>query len=259
MIRQGKQADKNRPILAHININSIRNKFDQLVDGAKGNVDILMISETKIHDSFPTMQFHIEGYCVFRLDRNEYGGDILVYVREDSPSKLIPMKNCSIETFFIELNLRRKKWLLCCTYNLHRDFISNLVSNTGKNLDLFSANYDHIVLLGDFNAEFQNHFLKEFCDLYNLKTLIKESTCFKNPENPICIDLMLTNSYRSFHKSCLIETGLSDFHKMIVTVMKSYFHKKETKTIKYRDYSNFCNEEYSQHILNEMSNRAQDN
>ena len=46
---------------------------------------------------------------------------------------------------------------------------------------------------------------------------------------------------------------------MAVTVMKPYFHKKESQTIKYRDYSNFCNEEYSQHILHEMSNRAQDN
>ena len=75
----------NRPILAHIIINSIRNKFDQLVDGVKGNVDIFMISETKIDDSFPTMQFHIEGYFVFRLDRSEYGGGILVYVREEIP------------------------------------------------------------------------------------------------------------------------------------------------------------------------------
>ena len=104
-----------RLILTNININSIRNKFDQLVDGVKGKVDVLMISETKIDNSFPTMQFHIEGYCAFRLDRNKYGGGVLVYVREDIPSKLIPMKNCSIEAFFIELNSRRKKWLLCCT------------------------------------------------------------------------------------------------------------------------------------------------
>ena len=94
-------------------------------------------------------------------------------------------------------------------------------------------------LMGDFNAEFQNHCLKEFCDLYKLKTVIKEPTYFKNTENPTCIDLMLTNSYRSFHKSRAIETGLSDSHKMIVKVMKSYFHKEESKTIKHRDYSHF--------------------
>ena len=45
-----------------------------------------MISETKIGDSFPTMQFHIEGYFFFRLDRSEYGGGILVYVQEDIPN-----------------------------------------------------------------------------------------------------------------------------------------------------------------------------
>ena len=99
--------------------------------------------------------------------------------------------------------------------------------------------------MGDINAEFQNHFFKQFCDLYNLKTLINEPTSFKHTENPTYIDLMLTNSYGCFHKSCAIETGLSDFHKMSVTVIKPYFHKKEQKIIKYRDYSNFCNEEYS--------------
>ena len=78
--------------------------------------------------------------------------------------------------------------------------------------------------MGDFNAGFQNHFLKEFCDLYNLKTLIKECTYFKSPENPTCVELMLTNLYRSFYKSCAIEMGLSDFHKIIVTViLRSYY------------------------------------
>ena len=55
-----------------------------------------MISETKVDNSFPTMQFHIERYCMYRLDRNEYGGGILVYEREDIPSKFILMQSSSI-------------------------------------------------------------------------------------------------------------------------------------------------------------------
>ena len=103
----------NRLIFAHLNINSIRNKFDQLVNGIKGNIDILMISETKLDNSFPSMQFLIEGFGpFFRSDRNSYGGGILVYVREDIPCKLIPMTNCSIEGFFIELNLMAHKLFL---------------------------------------------------------------------------------------------------------------------------------------------------
>ena len=45
----------------------------------------------------------------------------------------------------------------------------------------------------------------------NLYSLIKQPTCFKNPENPSCIDLILTNKPNSFQTKCVIETGLSDF------------------------------------------------
>ena len=50
---------------------------------------------------------------------------------------------------------------------------------------------------------------------------------------------MSTTSYRHFHSSCAIETGLSDFHKMIVTVMKTHFQKKEPEKSQNRDYNNF--------------------
>ena len=54
---------------------------------------------------------------------------------------------------------------------------------------------------------------------------MKDPTCFKNPEIPSCTDLILTNSHYSFRNSYIIETGLSDFHKMIVSVMKTTFQK----------------------------------
>ena len=104
-------ANLNRVIIAQININSIRNKFDALVSGIRGNVDILTISETKIDDSFPNRQFLIDGYTApYRLDRNSVGGGILVYVREDVSSKLISVNFQNREGFFLDMNLRKKKW-----------------------------------------------------------------------------------------------------------------------------------------------------
>ena len=58
--------------------------------------------------------------------------------------------------------------------------------------------------------------MESFCESYRFKSLIKDPNCFKNPENPSCIDQILTNSPYSFQYSCVIETDLSDFHKMIV-------------------------------------------
>ena len=66
---------------------------------------------------------------------------------------------------------------------------------------------------------------------------------------------MLTTPYRSFHNSSTIETGVSDFHKMTVTVMKSHFQKKEPKIIQYRDYNKFSAEEFAQYIISLLSSQ----
>ena len=62
-----------------------------------------------------------------------------------------------------------------------------------------------------------------FCDTYDLKCLIKEPKCYKNSENLSCIDLILTNNAKCFQSSCVVETGLSDFHRMTLTDMKTIF------------------------------------
>ena len=197
-----------------MNINSIRNKFDPLAKGIKGKVDVLMISETKIDETFPSRQFYTEGFTPpYRLDRNCHGGGILVYVREDIPSKLIEM-NSSVESISIELNSRKKKWLVNCPYNANNSNICDYLRSLGKSLDTLLTHYDKLFLMRNFNAGEANIHIKDFCNLYKLKNLIKVPTSFKNPDNPKTIDLMLTKSVRSFQNSLALETGLSEFHKM---------------------------------------------
>ena len=248
-----RRSNINRIIFAHININSLRNKFDQLVDGIEGSVDILMISETKLDETFPIRQFCISGFGLpYRLDRNGHGGGILVYIREDIASKVIPMQDSTIESICIEINLRKKKWFLCFSYNPNKGLISSHLNTIGKTLDVMSSNYENIVLIGDFNVDMSNDYMKDFCELYHFKNLIKGPTCFKNFDNPSSIDLILTNKYRSFCNSCTVETGLSDFHRMVVTVLKTSFQKLGPKIIKYRDYKNFSNEYFKDNVMNEI-------
>ena len=71
--------------------------------------------------------------------------------------------------------------------------------------------------------------MNDFCENYNLSSLIRESTCCKNPENPSCIDLSLTNSPNIFQNFSVVETRLPDFHRMIFTVMKTSFHRLPPK------------------------------
>ena len=90
-----------------------------LADLIVGKVDLLLISETKIDDTFPSSQFQISGFSApFRLDRTQNGGGIMLYVGEDIPAKCIHSNIISgnFECFFMEINLYKKQWLIVSTY-----------------------------------------------------------------------------------------------------------------------------------------------
>ena len=117
----------SRITFEQISFNSIRNKFDLLMNIIKNEIDILMISETKIDNSFPISQFTMTGYSIpFRLDRTSHGSGILLFVREDIPCKIIKTDcDADFEGIFVEINLRKEKWLLCCSSNPHKSNIAN--------------------------------------------------------------------------------------------------------------------------------------
>ena len=75
-----------------------------------------------------------------------------------------------------------------------------------------------------------------FLELYGLKCIVHDKTCFKSVINPSCIDLFLTNSPNSFQNTCVISSGLSDCHKMVITVMKTTYPKAKPRKLFYRDY-----------------------
>ena len=90
----------NKLISAHLKISSIRNKFDSLADIIKGKIDILMIWETKVDDTFPDSQFFLDGFGKpFRLDRNRNGRGIMLFIRNDIPAKVVFTDYRPIESF----------------------------------------------------------------------------------------------------------------------------------------------------------------
>ena len=163
------------------------------------------------------------------------------------------VENLPAECFFVEVNLRKKKWLICCSYNPNKNNIKPHLNIISRNLDLYTSLYENLFILGDFNVDMTDSYMKEFCIRYNLTSLIKEPTCYKNPENPSCIDLFLTNLPLSFQSSCVIETGLSDFHRMIVTVMKSTYQKLLPKIKSYRCYKKFDNDRFRECLSHNFS------
>ena len=98
--------------------------------------------------------------------------------------------------------------------------------------------------------------MKTFCETYNLRNFIKKPTYFKNTQNSTCIDLLLTNKPLSFKNTYLIEAGLSDFHKMVVDVIKMYFPKRKPQVIRYRKYKGFHNETFLDTLRHKVNTDA---
>ena len=185
LLRNIRVKNINRIIFASLNINSIRNKFEQLKLFIVDNIDVLIITETKLDETFSTSSFIIDGFSKpYRRDRNANGGGVLIYVREDIPSKELKDHNFpeDIEGIFVELNFRKTKWLLFGSYRPPSQLVNYYFDKVSNSLDMYIAKYDKFLLAGDFNAEDSEPELCDFLDKYGAKNIVKDKTCYKTQQ-----------------------------------------------------------------------------
>ena len=140
-----------------------------------------------------------------------------------------------------------------CSYNPNNNNIESHLNCLSRSIDSLSAKYENIILRGDFNSCMDDSPMIGFCETYKLCNLVKHPTCFKYPENPSCIGLLLTNKPLSFQTTTVIVTGISDFHKMIVAVMKMHFPKMKHRVIRYRKYKTFNNDVFVNTLPKELT------
>ena len=85
-----------------------------------------------------------------------------------------------------------------------------------------------------------------FLDSSSFINLIKTNTCFKGKGS--CIDLILSNRESSFKFTSTYETGISDHHHTVYTMLKSYFQNSEPKLLNYRDFKSFSPQAFEEDL-----------
>ena len=93
--------------------------------------------------------------------------------------------------------------------------------------------------------------MSDLCGTFLLFNLVNGITCVKS-QNGTSIDVMLTNRPRNFHNTGLIETGLSDCHKMIVSVFRTFFKRLLAKDIEHRTYKTFDQNKFLRNLDQEL-------
>ena len=224
-------------------------------------IDILILTETKLDETFLTSQFLMDGFSKpYRFDGNKYGGRVMIYIRDTIPSKILEKHSCpnNIECLFIELNFRKCKWLLCGTYHPPSQNDEYYFNYLDKALDSYS-NYEKVLLVGDFNTEITEHCIESFLYEHELSNLVKEKTCFNNIQNPSFIDLLLANNSCTFQETTTVCSGLSDCHKLVLTVLKTSIPKGNPRQITYRDYKKFDSLKFNNELKNVLTIENIDN
>ena len=247
------------PLIVYLNINSLRNKIIDVREViGKVSLDYLVISETKLDESFPSVQFNISNYEIRnRRDRDKNGGGLIEFVRKGFITKrLKDYETQFCETICSEFTVSKKKWVCFSvyrppSYNNLIIFFEELTKSVRKS----PKTYDNIIVMGDFSIDINkneaigHNKLDIFCNTFNLTNLVKSDICFTN-NHKSTIDLFLTNKPRSFQFTG--ETGLSDYHRPITTFMKSYFSRLKPKIIHYRNFKRFDEQKFIDDIKNEI-------
>ena len=182
----------------------------------------------------------------------------MIFSRDDLPCHELKSHELpsDVECAFLEIRIRQSKWLIVGRggggYNPLKKNISYFLTHVGRELDKYLFKFENLLLFGDWNSTVTEIEMREFCEANNLENLIKDNTCYKSAENPSSIDIMLTNKKLSFQNSMTLETGLLDFHKMTITVLKRYFKKKYPITITYHDLKSFDGLKFREDIRNKL-------
>ena len=111
----------------------------------------LMISKQSLIVAFPLNK----SWLMVIVSHSELIGTVkrvLCYMWEGIPSKLLGVGTSATEGFYVEINLRKRNWLLCCSYNPNKNKIQFHLENLTESLALNSSNYENLIILGDFNA-----------------------------------------------------------------------------------------------------------
>ena len=257
-----KQKYHSNPFISYLNINSLSNKIDALRQICKiSPLETLCVDETKLGSSFPNSQFRIDGYIFppYRRDRDNHGGGKIVFIREGLITKRLENLETKIsETICLELTVSNKKWFILFAYrppqeNNKYTFFNELNETLSKAVN----SYENIIVMGDLNINAsdpdkdRNNYLSDFVDTFSLSNLINRKTCHKNLSGTT-IDIMLTNRPNCFQKTSTVVTGLSDFHRMIISCLKTTFKKVPPKKIIFRDYKKFDEQNFRYDLDRQM-------
>ena len=186
-----------RFLCAHLNINSLRHKFDYIKELLiKNTVDVLFIAETKLDDSFVNAQFMVDNYHLWRADCTQNGGGVAAFLISNiAGDKRSDLEFKHIEGINIEVNLSGMKWLISGAYKPPPMSDELFEMDCTSGIDKISEKYENFILLGYLNFDMldrhKSEKLRGICNIFDLSNAVKDPICFTSVNKPSLLDVIL--------------------------------------------------------------------
>ena len=182
----------------------------------------------------------IDGYQFppFRKDRRVKGGGKIGFIWHGPIVKRLKIfETKTAKIICVELAISKRKWdilFICKPTRIAKiSFIE-----VSKTLSQAVNKYNNSLIAGYFNVDISNvsyegtGYFSGFLDTFNVHNFMTKPTCCKPLKGSI-IDLVLTNKPKTFQKASVCQTGWSDCHKLIFTILKSPLKKLPPEQTKY--------------------------
>ena len=233
----------------------MKNKFQPISQILSANMlDIFFVQESKLDNSFPLSQFHVDGFKLHRHDCTASQGGIVVYIRDDIAHRrrndienyCINDDRGRVEILCLEVSIRKEQWLFISVYKqpkVRNNILKCVLENVLNDIDL--SKYC-VTMIGDININMKNYDVDmgEILDVYGLSNIVKTPTCFKNRTSPSIIYVIFVNMPRRFNHVITFDCGLSDCHNMVCVSTKLHVPPQQKKRVHYRSYKKFNEEKF---------------
>jgi exonuclease III len=229
--------------IAHLNINRIYHKLDQLKLMLKNKpFDIFAVSETWTNSNYDDAELQIPGYSIIRRDRNgRAGGGVAIYILNDlyyvERQDLVKVPECICTE--IKLPHSKSVFVLCC----YRppDSSTTFLDMFEETIESILSSNNELLVLGDINIDLRNPEHKDYNKLIALLTdnmlsqIINQYTRITSKTKTL-IDHIYVSHNENILSSGTVNTGLSD-HNLIYAVrsFRGYnMSNSEHKNLKFR-------------------------
>ena len=221
-------------VIMYYNVNSLKHKFVELrkiLDDAL--VDVLIIGESKLDETYVDAQFHVNDFKLYRHDRNSRGGGVMVYFNNVIPHRIRNDLNKYIvnglEGMIFEVNVNKRKWLIAGLYKPPTVTDLMFKQTFCKLMDEMYSDSQNVIVTGDLNFNMnEKNVLSDICDVYRLKNKVHGNTCFKG-DNGTSLDVFLVSNAHYFGECINTDIGISDCHNIVGCSLKGNLPQNKKK------------------------------